>query len=531
MWWRRLKTRHPTFSLRNPEPTAANRHAAMTRQRIGTYFSALKDVLDQNNFHQFPERVWNMDETGIQAANKPQKVIAAKGTKTVHGKASISRETITVIACGNAIGRSIPPYFIVPGKTTKKVHGFDIESCTDPTSPIHGAKFSVSDSGWTKEGIGQLWLKDHFLPNIGPARPQLLIFDGHGSHNSTEFLKIARAEGIILGELPSHTSNWTQPFDRAVFKSLKNSWNAHVDNFVKHTGASLGHSSFLRVFGKAWADSITPENICSGFRATGIHPFDPTAIPDVAFAPGESDRDLEETISTNEIAAGVNPNSTNAVVDANPSAVSPFETAADVSTDTLENLTDDSSVVQNILTATPMDTDTEDALDLPCVDFLVPTNVETVELPYRIMADGILSQVPETETMDKVSDEKALEVIESSLLPATLSKYCAAYLSGVSINDGVYSTWFMYKTKCVKRFASPEEIMDKHFPLPNKAQSAKQNRNMKNGYFVITADEVFQQKVNKEEEKKQKALEKELRRIEREKKRELKLKNEKVKLN
>jgi len=26
----------------------------------------------------------------------------------------------------------------------------------------------------------------------------------------------------------------------------------------------------------------------------------------------------------------------------------------------------------------------------------------------------------------------------------------------------------MYKTKCVKRFASPEEIMDKHFPLYNK---------------------------------------------------------------
>ncbi|XP_052281215.1 uncharacterized protein LOC127878723 [Dreissena polymorpha] len=285
MWWRNLKARHPNFSLRCPEPTAANRHAAMTRSRIHSYFQDLKGVLEKYNFDKTPERIWNMDETGVQMSHKPVKVIASKGSRTVHGRASISRETTTVIACGNASGRCIPPYFIFPGKTTKKLHGFDTESCRDPTSPLYGAKFSVSESGWTKEGIAHLWFTNHFLPSIGPVRPQLLIFDGHGSHNNLEFLKLARQESIILGELPSHTSHWTQPFDRSVFKSLKSSWNANVDEFIKITGVSLGNSSFLRVFGKALAASVTPSNVISGFRATGIHPFNPSAIPDLAYLP------------------------------------------------------------------------------------------------------------------------------------------------------------------------------------------------------------------------------------------------------
>jgi hypothetical protein len=97
-----------------------------------------------------------------------------------------------------------------PGKTKKKLHGYDLQSA-NTSSPMAGADISVSDSGWTKEGIGKLWFSDTFLKSIGPARPQLLIFDGHSSHNNIEFIELARKENIILVELPSHTSNWTQP--------------------------------------------------------------------------------------------------------------------------------------------------------------------------------------------------------------------------------------------------------------------------------------------------------------------------------
>ena len=148
-----------------------------------------------------------MDETGINLSHKPLKVLAKKGSKVVQGKSSISRETIMVIACGNAADNIIPPHFIIPGKTTKKLHGFDTEICREPNSSLSGAKFSVSDSGWTKDGIGQLWFRETFLPNIGKERPQLLICDAHASHNNVEFLKLAWEQYILIGELPSHTSH------------------------------------------------------------------------------------------------------------------------------------------------------------------------------------------------------------------------------------------------------------------------------------------------------------------------------------
>jgi hypothetical protein len=83
------------------------------------------------------------------------------------------------------------------------------------------------------------------------ARPQLLIFDSHSSHN-LEFIETARCENIILLELPSRTSHWTQSFDRSVFKSLKSRWNAELDNFIHMTGIAVGHAQFLKYFHRLW---------------------------------------------------------------------------------------------------------------------------------------------------------------------------------------------------------------------------------------------------------------------------------------
>jgi hypothetical protein len=95
---------------------------------------------------------------------------------------------------------AIPPHFVIPGKTKNKLHGYDLQSA-NTSSPMAGANISISDSGWTKEGISKLWFSETFLKSIGPTRPQLLIFDGHSSHNNIEFIELARKENFILVEL------------------------------------------------------------------------------------------------------------------------------------------------------------------------------------------------------------------------------------------------------------------------------------------------------------------------------------------
>lgn len=84
------------------------------------------------------------------------------------------------------------------------------------------------------DGIARLWFEQTFLPNIGNERPELLIFDGDGSHNNVEFIE------IVVIELPSHTSNWTQLLDRSFFKSLKSGLNKVVDTFINSAVVAVG---------------------------------------------------------------------------------------------------------------------------------------------------------------------------------------------------------------------------------------------------------------------------------------------------
>ena len=88
MWWRRLKTRSPSFSLRTPEATSSGRHLAMTRLRIAKCFSALNGVMEKADLLNKPARIWNMDETGINMTHKPGKVLAKRGSKAIYGKSS-----------------------------------------------------------------------------------------------------------------------------------------------------------------------------------------------------------------------------------------------------------------------------------------------------------------------------------------------------------------------------------------------------------------------------------------------------------
>jgi len=50
-------------------------------------------------------------------------------------------------------------------------------------------------------------------------------------------------------------------------------------------GISLNKSNFCVLLARAWQQALTKENIKSGFRATGIFPYNPEAIPEHAYLP------------------------------------------------------------------------------------------------------------------------------------------------------------------------------------------------------------------------------------------------------
>ena len=161
-------------------------------------------------------------------------------SRYLQSRTSGNRETITVIGTINAAGGHIPPHIIVKGKTRRALNSFEILTAPE------GSTWSVSDSGWTKQGIALLWFNESFLANIGPERPQMLILDGHGSHNFIELIDSAIQNNIIIAEIPAHTSHWLQPCDRTVFGPLKRHYNTACQNMMNiYPGVSVSHKSFL----------------------------------------------------------------------------------------------------------------------------------------------------------------------------------------------------------------------------------------------------------------------------------------------
>ena len=81
-------------------------------------------------------------------------------------------------------------------------------------------------------------------------------------------------------------------------------------------------------------------------------------------------------------------------------------------------------------------------------------------------------------------------------------------MSGRDIDDNMYQNWKMYRSKCSSKDTSPKEIIEKHVPVLNvKSKTTKQNAES-NPYFVISVDELYEEKLKKEAEEKQMAMEK-----------------------
>src|ERR1700709_1095383 len=102
---------------------------------------------------------------------------------------------------------------------------------------------------------------------------RLLILDGHGRHETTEFLWRCLEHNINLLFLPVHTSHVLQPLDLTVFSSLKRAYRKEQQKLSSLIDSTpVGKQNFLICYQIARQESITPSNIKSGWRTIGLWP-------------------------------------------------------------------------------------------------------------------------------------------------------------------------------------------------------------------------------------------------------------------
>ncbi|KAI4469576.1 hypothetical protein MML48_1g06319 [Holotrichia oblita] len=138
-----------------------------------------------------------------------------------------------------------------------------------------------------------------FIPRK-PNGKVVLVLDGHASHcTSVELLELADANDVVLICLPSHTTHFLQPLDRAVFKSLKSNFYNGCRNWIRtNPGRQIKRSQFGNLLSQSWGISATQNNAIAGFKAMGICPFNSEAIPEHAYE--ISDQSVENPQAHNE---------------------------------------------------------------------------------------------------------------------------------------------------------------------------------------------------------------------------------------
>jgi hypothetical protein len=124
----------------------------------------------------------------------------------------------------------------------------------DPNTVI-----DMSDSRYTNDEIGVQWLK-HFILHTksGPnACKKLLIYDGHGSHDTDAFKRLAAANNIFLLKLPAHLTHILQPLDVGVFQTYKHCHSLAVHQAIRSLQFEYNYLCFLRDLPKIWEKTFT----------------------------------------------------------------------------------------------------------------------------------------------------------------------------------------------------------------------------------------------------------------------------------
>ena len=222
-WWSGFMRRWPSLRERKPQHLSAARAACANQTTVDSWFVKVREffktveLIDGSGgmVEGYEGRLWNCDESGFCLGAASKKVLARKGSRSVHEVGGASdHQYITVLACGNASGVRLPPFILYKGK-----HLYGSWTQGGPA----GSCFGVSSSGWMEEANFEKWFQLQFYPavkHLTETGPVVMFFDGHYSHLGIPLILKARSYGIHLFCLPPNTTHILQPLDIGVFGPL-----------------------------------------------------------------------------------------------------------------------------------------------------------------------------------------------------------------------------------------------------------------------------------------------------------------------
>jgi len=111
-----LKRWGSRITSKKPSSLESSRARHRTPEYVNSYFDNLEKTITELGLSGSPERIYNMDETGLSPEHRPPNIIAPSDEKP-QAVTSPRSATTTLIACANAAGNYMPPFFVFKGNT------------------------------------------------------------------------------------------------------------------------------------------------------------------------------------------------------------------------------------------------------------------------------------------------------------------------------------------------------------------------------------------------------------------------------
>eukprot|EP00102_Acyrthosiphon_pisum_P013286 XP_008182808.1 PREDICTED: uncharacterized protein LOC103309352 [Acyrthosiphon pisum] len=219
------------------------------------------------------------EATSITAVQAPSKIVATKGKKQIGAITSAERGVlVTMCLAINGTGNAIPLMFIFP-----RVKFQDHFLRGGPTGCIGAA----NKSGWM-QGEEFLQFMKHFVSHTRSSidRKVLVLLDNYESHLYLPVIDFCRENGVVLLSFPPHCSHKLQPLDCWVYGPFKKYVNRGMDQWMTmNPGKRMTIYDIPQIKAGSLPDTTSPRNITSGFKVSGIYPFNPNVFREDEFAP------------------------------------------------------------------------------------------------------------------------------------------------------------------------------------------------------------------------------------------------------
>lgn len=240
--------------------------AAVNEETIRSYFNHLKMEIEGVP----PDMIYNYDETNLVDDPGKKKVLTKRGTKYPEAIKNSTKAAFSLMMCGNAAGKILPPYVNYKSENLWN-------QWTEGGPP--NSRYNRSKSGWFDAKSFEDWFFTTLLPVLRKEEgKKVIIGDNLSSHLSCKVIEACEQYNIAFVALPPNSTHLTQPLDVAYFRPLKYHWRKILDDWKSTREGqilpTIPKQRFPALLKELWEKILvkSADNLQAGFSKAGIYP-------------------------------------------------------------------------------------------------------------------------------------------------------------------------------------------------------------------------------------------------------------------